>query len=110
MYFFFSSRRRHTRYIGDWSSDVCSSDLGTLPVRHGVAGALRVGAGELEVSRPAELVDDVDALARNLSAELHAVAQIGRASCRERVLTVVVGGVLILRGLTGGEDRREICV
>src|SRR5437763_622778 len=23
---FFSSRRRHTRYIGDWSSDVCSSD------------------------------------------------------------------------------------
>src|SRR5437879_13237882 len=27
MCFFFSSRRRHTRYIGDWSSDVCSSDL-----------------------------------------------------------------------------------
>src|SRR5437879_13581579 len=27
MRFFFSSRRRHTRYIGDWSSDVCSSDL-----------------------------------------------------------------------------------
>src|SRR5437762_12739739 len=27
-FFFFSSRRRHTRYIGDWSSDVCSSDLG----------------------------------------------------------------------------------
>src|SRR5437764_5477802 len=25
--FFFSSRRRHTRYIGDWSSDVCSSAL-----------------------------------------------------------------------------------
>src|SRR5436189_4867401 len=25
--FFFSSRRRHTRYIVDWSSDVCSSDL-----------------------------------------------------------------------------------
>src|SRR5437762_8319315 len=24
---FFSSRRRHTSYIGDWSSDVCSSDL-----------------------------------------------------------------------------------
>src|SRR5437763_12421276 len=29
--FFFSSRRRHTRYIGDWSSDVCSSDLGGTP-------------------------------------------------------------------------------
>src|SRR5690348_17851113 len=26
-YFFFSSRRRHTRWTGDWSSDVCSSDL-----------------------------------------------------------------------------------
>src|SRR3712207_3077479 len=29
--FFFSSRRRHTRYWRDWSSDVCSSDLGRLP-------------------------------------------------------------------------------
>src|SRR5437762_6539815 len=28
-FFFFSSIRRHTRYIGDWSSDVCSSDLNT---------------------------------------------------------------------------------
>src|SRR5256885_9750408 len=27
MHFFFSSRRRHTRLQGDWSSDVCSSDL-----------------------------------------------------------------------------------
>src|SRR6266446_10121854 len=27
-FFFFSSRRRHTRLQGDWSSDVCSSDLG----------------------------------------------------------------------------------
>src|SRR5256885_6315744 len=26
--FFFSSRRRHTRLQGDWSSDLCSSDLG----------------------------------------------------------------------------------
>src|SRR2546430_330259 len=26
MYFFFSSRRRHTRFDCDWSSDVCSSD------------------------------------------------------------------------------------
>src|SRR5437016_8866413 len=25
--FFFSSRRRHTRLVSDWSSDVCSSDL-----------------------------------------------------------------------------------
>src|SRR6266496_5076983 len=28
MFFFFSSRRRHTRSLRDWSSDVCSSDLG----------------------------------------------------------------------------------
>src|SRR5437763_15571270 len=40
-FFFFSSRRRHTRYIGDWSSDVCSSDLArALP------GAEEPGAGE----------------------------------------------------------------
>src|SRR5205085_5514736 len=28
--FFFSGRRRHTRFDCDWSSDVCSSDLGTV--------------------------------------------------------------------------------
>src|SRR5690606_41153364 len=27
LFFFFSSRRRHTRFSRDWSSDVCSSDL-----------------------------------------------------------------------------------
>src|SRR3712207_7143403 len=32
-FFFFSSRRRHTRYWRDWSSDVCSSDLRVTPVR-----------------------------------------------------------------------------
>src|SRR5206468_5131772 len=30
-FFFFSSRRRHTRSDRDWSSDVCSSDLGVPP-------------------------------------------------------------------------------
>src|SRR5207237_2118134 len=30
LYFFFSSRRRHTRFKCDWSSDVCSSDLRRL--------------------------------------------------------------------------------
>src|SRR5438093_13089568 len=29
VFFFFSSRRRHTRLVSDWSSDVCSSDLAT---------------------------------------------------------------------------------
>src|SRR5256885_11389480 len=32
LFFFFSSRRRHTRLQGDWSSDVCSSDLGQSDV------------------------------------------------------------------------------
>src|SRR5437899_12032541 len=32
--FFFSSRRRHTRCLSDWSSDVCSSDLTILVVEH----------------------------------------------------------------------------
>src|SRR5262249_49464345 len=36
-FFFFSSRRRHTRLVSDWSSDVCSSDLDP---GHGQAGAL----------------------------------------------------------------------
>src|SRR2546430_9186126 len=30
IFFFFSSRRRHTRFDCDWSSDVCSSDLAIL--------------------------------------------------------------------------------
>src|SRR3712207_8089181 len=67
MYFFFSSRRRHTRYWRDWSSDVCSSDLrrgaGVL-VEHRVAGrvdppALLVAAhAELRRDRPA--VEEVE--------------------------------------------------
>src|SRR4051812_49738054 len=36
--FFFSSRRRHTRLTCDWSSDVCSSDLGC----RGFAGRARI--------------------------------------------------------------------
>src|SRR2546426_8927299 len=34
LFFFFSSRRRHTRLQGDWSSDVCSSDLLLEPTQH----------------------------------------------------------------------------
>src|SRR6266446_1543511 len=36
--FFFSSRRRHTRLQGDWSSDVCSSDLVDAALEVGVVG------------------------------------------------------------------------
>src|SRR2546426_2632708 len=50
--FFFSSRRRHTRLQGDWSSDVCSSDLPWLielaarPIGGRCSGALRFGSRE----------------------------------------------------------------
>src|SRR5262249_59454930 len=57
LFFFFSSRRRHTRLVSDWSSDVCSSDL---PPAHGPDRALVVfgfavailsGAGLDEIER-----------------------------------------------------------
>src|SRR5215217_9740581 len=38
-FFFFSSRRRHTRYWRDWSSDVCSSDLGSFLAFLGIVAA-----------------------------------------------------------------------
>src|SRR2546426_4567349 len=53
VFFFFSSRRRHTRLQGDWSSDVCSSDLvvATIPIGQApqaviyVPDAVPTGAG-----------------------------------------------------------------
>src|SRR5437588_6948667 len=44
MLFFFSSRGRHTRSLCDWSSDVCSSDLGFVLVAQG-SGELMVEHG-----------------------------------------------------------------
>src|SRR3989454_1273711 len=41
-FFFFSSRRRHTRLQGDWSSDVCSSDLKVYANDAGDAGRYRL--------------------------------------------------------------------
>src|SRR2546429_1953698 len=43
LFFFFSSRRRHTRCSRDWSSDVCSSDLRPHP-RRAVEAYARAGA------------------------------------------------------------------
>src|SRR6266566_7516672 len=43
--FFFSSRRRHTRLQGDWSSDVCSSDLVSELHARVAAVALAAAAG-----------------------------------------------------------------
>src|SRR5215213_4088500 len=44
--FFFSSRRRHTRWVSDWSSDVCSSDLPGVQPR--AIGTLVGGVGPRE--------------------------------------------------------------
>src|SRR6266487_543999 len=43
MFFFFSSRRRHTRWTGDWSSDVCSSDLTVRPDGSGLRQVTHFG-------------------------------------------------------------------
>src|SRR5690606_39468075 len=88
--FFFTSRRRHTRFSRDWSSDVCSSDLGIMhqinlermsPVVHNRDG----------VAFPDTLVGTdshtphVDALGVIAIGVGGLEAEIGRASCRERV-------------------------
>src|SRR5256885_3430453 len=55
-FFFFSSRRRHTRLQGDWSSDVCSSDLCRWSAprrsRHSACTARRRSAGSARASGP----------------------------------------------------------
>src|SRR5256885_4239190 len=49
VFFFFSSRRRHTRLQGDWSSDVCSSDLvGTFHTTGGRSRLLEWMRGMLQ--------------------------------------------------------------
>src|SRR3712207_7967115 len=92
LWFFFSSRRRHTRYWRDWSSDVCSSDLGTA-----FAAGRAFGDGPTDEDR-LDLIQgfvDVSAPVAGGRATLRAGRQevtlgssrleIGRASCRERV-------------------------
>src|SRR5690625_1107417 len=46
-FFFFSSRRRHTRWPRDWSSDVCSSDLAGARDADEARGAFQAGVAEL---------------------------------------------------------------
>src|SRR5690348_17407174 len=73
-FFFFSSRRRHTRWTGDWSSDVCSSDLqpdgpaGAAEGRRPAAGRAarhqpRPGAGAADRAGRAAVADG-DGVAR----------------------------------------------
>src|SRR5262249_32772329 len=71
MWFFFSSRRRHTRLVSDWSSDVCSSDLATLRGNHVVGKALplpRQGDGiRVQDGAGATIEDNVVEASRDLA-------------------------------------------
>src|SRR5882724_2525517 len=51
VFFFFSSRRRHTRCLSDWSSDVCSSDLKDIPASPRESDAAR-GAARVPTGSP----------------------------------------------------------
>src|SRR5437879_12342323 len=86
--FFFSSRRRHTRYIGDWSSDVCSSDLQNQPFYDPSAFAA--------VTRPGTGPNPYGNVGRN---------KIGRASCRERVEVSVVAVAVKKKGTSKKEEK-----
>src|SRR5690606_41006150 len=93
---------RHTRFSRDWSSDVCSSDLGRL-MRPRIVREIRSENGELIRSFEPEVIRQAvspeaarmvrEALAEVVSPRGTAilaavqgfqVAEIGRASCRER--------------------------
>src|SRR5476651_2180326 len=52
--FFFSSRRRHTRYWRDWSSDVCSSDLWPWASWDEEDAGMKRAAAKRAARRPAE--------------------------------------------------------
>src|SRR5256885_9147965 len=70
-FFFFSSRRRHTRLQGDWSSDVCSSDLEQVGAEHDVQPFLRYQArAHPEERRMGALRQTVGLLQRGLAAPL----------------------------------------
>src|SRR5438445_4453429 len=96
--FFFSSRRRHTRYWPDWSSDVCSSDLAIDQQDAAAYPSADPPPGEAEGGIPGIPIPSLRELCRRIFQEVHgrkpsAVYQavqdgpgeIGRASCRERV-------------------------
>src|SRR5256885_7376893 len=87
-FFFFSSRRRHTRLQGDWSSDVCSSDLLAVfrdlvavvfaPVKQECDGG--VDPIGFLLCEGGEILQCGNAQPCNERGN-----KIGRASCRERV-------------------------
>src|SRR5204863_1789987 len=109
-YFFFSSRRRHTRSLRDWSSDVCSSDLDPRDGQPAATDrANDLGEeGPQGKDRGEHLVSPGDALVpEGLFDPLGGqhVGEIGRASCRERVESAGVGAYVDKRsGERGGES------
>src|SRR5690349_22009244 len=99
-WFFFSSRRRHTRSLRDWSSDVCSSDLdvgnNAVKALEGRAAALIANHGLVAIGpRPDKVLHVTALIERTAQISWGARAlEIGRASCRERVqIWVAAGGV-----------------
>src|SRR5204863_1469416 len=96
--FVFSSRRRHTRSLRDWSSDVCSSDLLHLKDLKDLKNPktqVPVGEGAMPIAEIfKQLVKQGFAGYANLEYEIDAndplPGKIGRASCRERAS---IGGV-----------------
>src|SRR6266705_3801905 len=69
-FFFFSSRRRHTRSYGDWSSDVCSSDLDDA-LRERIRRRIRDGASPHHV--PGKIVQVAD-IPRTISGKISELA------------------------------------
>src|SRR3712207_6990482 len=86
--FFFSSRRRHTRYWRDWSSDVCSSDLSARPQVSSLRPLPRIAettaVDGTTYRRRSSHPSSAPAMFYLLG-QLDSQHQIGRASCRERV-------------------------
>src|SRR5256885_4044818 len=85
--FFFSSRRRHTRLQGDWSSDVCSSDLNVFdaaPVAADDSYSVRANR-TLKIAAPGMLANDTDADGDALSVAHLTQAQHGTRSEERRV-------------------------
>ena len=86
--FFFSSRRRHTRYIGDWSSDVCSSDLGFYVAWSKGTPILKFDCHFFEAFESALTGEGTNPFLWMLESDIvpqQVQVEIGRASCRERV-------------------------
>src|SRR5205085_4107518 len=93
-FFFFSSRRRHTRFDCDWSSDVCSSDLGQRSAGLLLVLAHRSSGKPIFIAlRTISIVSAARSRALRLpSRRTSQTIEIGRASCRERVEIPVGGG------------------